>query len=211
MNSPPFVVGIGGTTEPGSSTERALSLALSAAEAYGATVHMIGGTELAALPHYRPRGAPSKAAMDLLSAVRKADGIVFASPGYHGSISGLVKNAIDYLEETAKDSRVYLDGVPVGLVVTAYGWQATGPTLAALRAMVHALRGWPTPLGAAIKCYPGLFVNGECTEPAVATQLQIVGQQVVQFIRARSSFRPVENRRPPNLAMGDELTHSSDP
>ncbi|HEY6923556.1 MAG TPA: NAD(P)H-dependent oxidoreductase [Steroidobacteraceae bacterium] len=209
MNRPPFVVGIGGTTEPGSSTERALSLALLAAEDYGATVHMIGGKELAALPHYRPREIPSKAAMDLLCAVRKADGIIFASPGYHGSISGLVKNAIDYLEETAKDSRVYLDGVPVGLVVTAYGWQATGPTLAALRAMVHALRGWPTPLGAAIKGYPGLFVNGGCTEPAVATQLQIVGQQVVRFIRARSSFGVGDSRLTANLTREDELTHPS--
>jgi len=77
--------------------------------------------------------------------------------------------------------------------------------------MVHALRGWPTPLGAAIKCYPGLFVNGDCTEPAVATQLQIVGQQVVRFIRARSSFGATEVRHPSNLTMEDENTHPSQP
>ena len=68
-----------------------------------------------------------------MEAIRAADGVIIASPRNHGSISGLVKNAIDYVEGTAKDQRVYLDGVPVGLFATAYGWQATGSTLAALR------------------------------------------------------------------------------
>src|SRR3546814_8041656 len=81
---------------------------------------------------------------DLVAAVRDADGLILASPGYHGSISGLVKNAIDYLEETARDRRVYLHGLPVGLIATAFGWQATGGTLLAMRSIVHALRGWPT-------------------------------------------------------------------
>src|SRR3546814_6783254 len=76
---------------------------------------------------------------DLVAAVRDADGLILASPGYHGSISGLVKNAIDYLEETARDRRVYLHGLPVGLIATAFGWQATGGTLLAMRSIVHAL------------------------------------------------------------------------
>ena len=46
--------------------------------------------------------------------------------------------------------RPYLADMPVGLIATAYGWQATGLTIAALRSIVHALRGWPTPFAAAI-------------------------------------------------------------
>jgi FMN reductase len=121
----------------------------------------------------------------MVEAIRKADGIILASPGYHGAISGLVKNAIDYLEETARDSRIYLDGVPVGLIATAYGWQATGSTLAGLRSIVHALRGWPTPLGAAIKVEPGLFEAGLCTSPDVTAQLELVGCQVVELASLR--------------------------
>lgn len=186
MTTNPFIVGIGGTTNAGSSTERALAVALDAARAAGATVRMFDGPSLAALPHYGPGTAvASEVARDLVAAVRAADGLIIASPGYHGSVSGLVKNAIDYLEETSKDARVYLDGLPVGLIVTAYGWQATGSTLSTLRSIVHALRGWPTPLGAAIKAHAGLFTDGACTDPSAAGQLDLVGRQVVEFARLR--------------------------
>ena len=180
----PLIVGIGGTANPGSSTEQALELALAAAERAGADTKLFGGSHLVALPHYLT-GARSTEGELLVEAVRRADGIVVASPGYHGSISGLVKNGLDYLEETAKDARVYLDGVPVGLIVTAYGWQATGSTLATLRSIVHALRGWPTPLGAAINTSGGIFRDGQCTDAAAAGQLDLVGRQVFEFARLR--------------------------
>lgn len=182
------IVGIGGTTAPGSSTEQALQIALRAAEAEGADVTLFDGAALAALPHYSFGAADrSDEARRLVAAVRGAHGLVIASPGYHGSISGLVKNAIDYVEETSKDERVYLDGLPVGLIVTAYGWQATGSTLATLRSIVHALRGWPTPLGAAIRSVGGMFKDGACTDPSAASQLDLVGKQVVEFARLRKA------------------------
>jgi FMN reductase len=182
----PLIVGFGGTANPGSSTEQALKLALAAAESAGAETRLFGSDFLTALPHYMTGAAPP-AALDFVDAVRAADGVIIASPGYHGSISGLVKNAIDYLEETARDERVYLDGIPAGLIATAYGWQATGSTLATLRSIVHALRGWPTPLGAAINSSGGIFRDGICSDPAAANQLNLVGRQVHQFARLRMS------------------------
>ncbi|ODU20716.1 MAG: FMN reductase [Sphingomonas sp. SCN 67-18] len=181
-NRPLSIVGIGGTTVPGSSTEQALALALAAAEAGGAKTMLFGGEALGRLPHYA-RGllADLPEARALVEAVRGADGLVIASPGYHGSVSGLVKNAIDFIEETARDDRVYLDGLPVGLIVTAHGWQAMGSTLATLRSIVHALRGWPTPLGAAIRAADGNFAEG--ADQSALEQLQLVGRQVVEFAR----------------------------
>lgn len=182
----PFIVGIGGTATAGSSTEQALVLALASAEQQGAATRLFDGPFLAALPHYLTEASKaSQDGRDLVDAVRSADGLIIASPGYHGSISGLVKNAIDYLEETAKDSRVYLDGIPVGLIATAYGWQATGSTMATLRSIVHALRGWPTPLGAAINSSGGIFKGGACSDTAATMQLDLVGRQVSEFARLR--------------------------
>ncbi|TVV69759.1 NADPH-dependent FMN reductase [Sphingomonas solaris] len=180
--SKPLIVGIGGTPKPGSTTEQALRLALDAAAAAGADTQLFGGNHLAALPLYLTEGSDTAGA-EMIAAIRKADGIILATPGYHGTISGAVKNAIDYIEETARDARVYLDGLPVGLIVTAYGWQATGSTLATMRSIVHALRGWPTPLGAAINTSGGIFTDGECTDPAAANQLAMVGRQVMTFAR----------------------------
>ena len=46
-----------------------------------------------------------------------------------GGISGLVKNALDYIEDMREDSRVYLDNKPWGCISCAYGWQAAVGTL----------------------------------------------------------------------------------
>lgn len=176
----PLIVGIGGTPNPNSSTEQALELALRAAAQANARTRLIDGRYLMKLPLYLAEGSPG-AGQDLIGAVRAADGLIIASPGYHGSISGAVKNAIDYLEETAKDARPYLDGLPVGLIVTAFGWQATGSILATMRSIVHALRGWPTPLGATINTSRSIFCEGVCSDANAAKQLTLVGRQVAEF------------------------------
>jgi FMN reductase len=176
----PFILGLGGTTSPISSTEVALAISLEAAATAGAETELFGSDRLMALPHYRsdPAGL-NQTGKDLVALVRRADGLILSSPGYHGTVSGLVKNAIDYIEETAVDDRVYLDGLPVGLIVTAYGWQAVGSTLAALRSIVHSLRGWPTPLGVGINASGGMFRDGVCADAGVNEQLKMVAQQVM--------------------------------
>jgi FMN reductase len=179
----PLIVGIGGTTGGGSSTEAALRIALAAAETRGARTLMFGGEAITALPHYDPKSSvrtPGETA--LVAAVREASGLILASPGYHGNVSGVVKNALDLLEETARDTRPYLADLPVGLIATAYGWQATGSTIAALRAIVHAFRGWPTPFAAAVNSRLCRFDEpGAPGDAEVAAQLALVGRQVADF------------------------------
>ena len=187
----PFVVGIGGTTRDASSTERALGFALRGAEAAGARTRLFGGTFLHSLPHYAPEDPErTDAQRELIEAVRAADAIIIATPGYHGGVSGLVKNALDTLEELRADERPYLDGRAVGTVVTAYGWQATGTVLTSLRSIVHALRGWPTPFGAAVNTLETRFETPEtCSDAKVAEQLATVGRQAAEFALAFGSQR----------------------
>jgi FMN reductase len=183
----PLIVGIGGTIRAGSTTETALICSLRSAEALGAEIRLFGGEFLAKLPIFDPRPSdPTPEQLELVEAVRKADGVIVASPGYHGSISGVVKNALDTLEITANDAAPYFHGKPVGAVVTAYGWQATGSTLNALRGIIHAMRGWPTPFGAALNSTAGLFdETGGCRDPKDAWALQTVAEQVMEFARMR--------------------------
>lgn len=174
----PLVVGIGGTLRPDSSTERALDSALESARASGARTVRFGGDALAGLPIYSPtddRRGPRTA--ELIEQARRADGLIVASPGYHASISGLVKNALDYLEDLREDDRPYLTGRAVGCIATGAGWQATVSTLAALRAIVHSLRGWPTPLGATINTTGSAGPDDERSRFQLAT----VGSEVVEF------------------------------
>ncbi len=185
----PLVVGIGGTARPGSTTERALRIALEAAERDSARTACFGGPFLAGLPAYMPH-SPHRGAdvLRLLEAVREADGILLASPGYHGGVSGVVKNALDFLEDLREDERPYLDGRAVGCIVTAFGWQSCTTTLNSMRSIVHALRGWPTPLGATLNTASGLFDDeGACTDAKAALQLQVVARQVARFASANMS------------------------
>jgi len=182
--SAPLVVGIGGTIGAVSSTERALRIALDAAGREGYRTRMFGGDAMVRLPLYNPRATGrTPEEREFVDAVRAASAVIIASPGYHGSISGVVKNALDLLEETARDARPYLADMPVGLIATAYGWQATGSTIAALRSIVHALRGWPTPFAATINTQVTKFDDqGGVTDPAVLDQLNLVGRQVARFV-----------------------------
>lgn len=148
--SAPHIVALGGTLRAESTTGKLLAAALAMAEARGARTTLLTGDAIA-FPHYEPGNAEGNAAIaHYLEALRSADAIIVGSPGYHGTLSGLVKTALDYVELLRGDERVYFDGLPVGLIATAAGWQAAVSTLQALRTITHSLRGWPTPMGLAI-------------------------------------------------------------
>jgi FMN reductase len=184
----PLIVGLGGTIRAGSSTEKALVCALKHAEALGAETRLLGGEFLGGLPIFDPRpGDATAGQIELAEAIRAADGVIVASPGYHGSISGVIKNALDTLELTRSDPNPYLTAKPVGTIITADGWQAAGTTLMALRAIIHALRGWPTPFGAALNAGAGLFDEvGDCKDQKDAWQLTTVAEQVVEFAQMKA-------------------------
>ncbi|WP_019809804.1 NADPH-dependent FMN reductase [Saccharomonospora halophila] len=181
------VLGIGGSLRDGSQSERALRIALAGAQSAGATTRAVTGSALA-LPFYDAAlDQRSPEATALVEAVREADGLVVVSPGYHGALSGLVKNALDYVEDLRSDARPYLDGRGVGLVAVAHGWQAAVTTLDQLRTIAHALRGWPTPLGGAVNSAEVKFdEGGSASDEKVVGNLRMIGRQVAEFALARA-------------------------
>jgi FMN reductase len=178
----PYIVAIGGTLRPNSSTEWAMRHVLSVSQRIGARIKLISGP-LLQLPLYQPENPERGAGARLLVAeLALADGIIIGSPGYHGSISGLVKNALDYAEDLRTDARPYFSGRAVGCIATAGGWPGAINTLSALRDIVHALRGWPTPLGAAINSAESVFDDeGKCLVPRVGQVLDLMAEEVMSF------------------------------
>ena len=181
--SAPLIVGFGGTSRPGSSGELLVAAVLAQAERLGARTQLFGGAALAALPHFAPeRSERTVEQTAFVDAVRAADGIVIATPGYHGGVSGLVKNAIDLLEDLREDKRSYFDGRAVGLIVTAAGWQACGVTLMSMRGIVHAMRGWPTPHGITVNTVAQrAIVQGQVADPGVLESITQQARHVVEF------------------------------
>ena len=118
----------------------------------------------------------------LVEAVRMADGLIISSPGYHGGVSGMLKNALDYLEDLRHDERPYLEGRAVGLIGVAHGWQTAVGTLGQLRDIVHSLRGWPTPLGVAVNDSTRLIgADAADSDPHIVDQLHTLGRQVADM------------------------------
>src|SRR5438552_11928444 len=125
---PVRIVGLGGGLREGSHSLAGLRLALAAAEASGAEIRLIDLNQLP-LPLYRPDltsprdYAPEAAAPieRLLAGARWADGMLWASPSYHGSLSGAVQNALDFLQFLSTDDPTFVYGKVVGAVVPGAG------------------------------------------------------------------------------------------
>lgn len=173
----PLVLGISGAMRFGSANEQALRIALDRVEELGGRTQLIPGSRLI-LPNFDDEVEPQAQAGWMLDAIEEAEGVILCSPSYHGGMSGLLKNALDYLELLSDRPQPYLRGLPVGCIATGDGWQGPNATLLALRQTVHALHGWPTPLGIAQNINDGGL--GDARD-----QLRTMAGQVLEFAQMR--------------------------
>lgn len=176
----PLIVGISGSMRFGTANEQALRVVLDRIDELGGRTQMIVGSRLI-LPNFDDEVEPEAKAQWLLEAVGEAEGIVLSSPSYHGGMTGLLKNALDYLELLAGAPRPYLRDLPVGAIATGDGWQGPNSTLLALRQTIHALQGWPTPLGVAQNLSDGGIGDAR-------PQLRTMAEQLWRFVEARRAL-----------------------
>lgn len=78
-----------------------------------------------------------------------ADLHFWLAPLYHGSIPGVMKNCLDWLEITANRYEPYLTDKTVGLVCWAEGLQAM-QGINTMDAIAKSLRAWPLPFSVPI-------------------------------------------------------------
>lgn len=203
MFRPTHIVGLGGSLQADTTNERAVKAILSEAARLGSTTTLFSGADLD-MPHYDPgSGERSPKAARLVSELLRADAIVLGSPAYHGGVSGLIKNAIDYAEDLRDADRRYFEERPVACVATGGGWQGAAATLSALRAIVHALRGWPIPLGIIINSRDAAVIDAAPRLPDdLVRSLESAAAQLLEFIRDN----PVRPPQPLDPQMG--LTHT---
>ncbi|WP_333764184.1 NAD(P)H-dependent oxidoreductase [Streptomyces sp. IBSBF 2390] len=174
----PHIVLISGSLRPGSTCDRVAEwCALRCAE-QGASARVFTGTEID-FPAYRPGLAGRHAAVTgFLEELRAADGVVLVSPTYHATVSGLLKNALDYVNDIGGPVP-YLQGRAIGTVAVGSAAQGAVSTLTTLRTIGHALRGWPTPVGVAVSRAPEQpATDGGEPAPDVERLTQMVSQVV---------------------------------
>lgn len=176
----PVIVGLGGSLARASTSRAALQKALEGAGAAGAETLLLDLRELD-LPMYDPdRAEPTEAASRLIESCYAADGLLWSSPLYQGTISGALKNALDWLHELGRRDPPYLHDKVIGLISAAGGMQG----LQAINTMefaVRALRGWAVPYVVPIAAASRVFDSeGRIHDEAVERQLTTLGSEVVR-------------------------------
>ncbi len=171
--SDPHIVGLVGSLREESYTRRATRRALDGAKAAGGTVELLDLREYE-LPPFTPDRSDQGDSQQVVDQVDAADAIILGSPMYHGSYSGVLKNALDYcgFEE--------FEGKTVGLLAVS-GGSFPLTTLEHLRSVCRALNSWVLPHQAAIPNVHSAFDAQGFVDEHTASRVDALGQRVVQY------------------------------
>jgi FMN reductase len=174
------IVGLGGSLAEISRSRAALRVALEGAAAAGAETTLLDLRELD-LPMYDPDDEePTAAAAGLIESCYGADGMLWSSPMYQGSISGAFKNALDWLHVLGAREPPFLHDTVIGLISAAGGTQG----LQAINTMefaTRALRGWAVPYVVPVAAAWRVFnQDGQVQDKEVELQLRALGDEVVR-------------------------------
>lgn len=146
MSHTPVIVGLGGSLREKSFSRAGLQTALDLTASEGADAVMLDLRELN-LPMYIPDydigdypAAHHAGIRRLVDEIRRADVLIWASPTYHGAMTGALKNAIDFIEFLSDEPKPYLQERAVGLMAIP-----DRLTFTAMADSVHELRAWLAP------------------------------------------------------------------
>jgi FMN reductase len=172
------IVAIVGSLRESSTTRHALRLATVGAERAGATVEWLELRELD-LPlcdGRRDNASYGPGVRRMLEAVQGADALLVGSPEYHGSMTGVLKNALDLLGEEP------VRGKLVGLLAVARGDAGAMNTLNHLRHVFRWMGAWVLPTQVSVPRAKEAFgADGEPTRGDLGDELGRLGAETVRY------------------------------
>lgn len=172
------IVGIGGSLRPDSTSYQALAVAIQRVEALGATAQIIdlrqmhlpfctGGDDYPGYPDV----------MRLRETVQEADGLILATPEYHGGVSGVLKNALDLM------SFDQLSGKVTGLI-SVLGGPSNSNALNDLRLIMRWVHGWVIPEQIAIgQSWKAFGENGKLLDEKLSQRFDQFAESLVEHSR----------------------------
>ncbi|OLC24087.1 MAG: hypothetical protein AUH71_03315 [Thaumarchaeota archaeon 13_1_40CM_4_48_7] len=168
------VLGVAGSTRRGSYSTQALKIALEHARKQGAEVRLL---EIANMPLYDPNAPASKEVELVAKAVSWADAFIIASPDYHGSMSGALKNFLDHFYEE-------FAGKIFGFIVASHEKGLT--VMDQMRTAVRQCYGWSLPYGVSVNG-PQDFTGGELVNARLSKRMQMMARDLVVYGRLLNS------------------------
>ena len=194
------LVGLGGSLRASSRSRAALAVALDGAAAAGATIELLDLRQLA-LPMFNPEHEADAPVVvrTMIETCYAADGMLWSSPMYNGSVSGSFKNAIDWLHLLGSRDPAYLHDKVVGLISAAGGIQGL-QVINTMDFSVRSLRAWAVPYAVPVSGATATFGDsGAVADDLIESQLRALGAEVVRvaerFARDPALHRPAECQR----------------
>lgn len=169
------VLGVASSMRESSYGTRTLRMVLNAAQKYEAKTRLLDLRRVT-MPMYNPDSSmqSDKEIQKVTNDVNWADAFVLVSPDYHGSMSGSIKNFLDYYwEEFA--------GKIFGYICTSHEKGLT--VLDQMRTAVRQCYGWSLPCSISVNGEVDFDEEGEVTDSILDKRLKMVARDLVVYGR----------------------------
>jgi NAD(P)H-dependent FMN reductase len=194
-DGPAHVVGVSGSLRERSYTRLSLGVALEGVEAAGGTGELLDLRGFDLPPYDADRDSETVGdAAAFTERVRAADAVLLGTPVYHGSYSGVVKNAVDYCGFDE------FEDATVGLLAVA-GGSFPVTALDHLRSVCRALNAWVVPHQVAVPNAASRFDGRELVDDGIRERTRVLGRRVVQYARIEPDPSTFEGDQ--NVGAGD--------
>ena len=165
------ILGVASSMRESSYSTRVLKLALEKAEKRGAETRLLSLRELQ-LPMYHPENNESPELDKITEHVKWADAFVLASPDYHGSMSGVMKNFLDFFwSEFA--------GKTFGYICASHEKGLT--VMDQMRTAVRQCYGWSMPYGVSVNSDQDFDSSGNITSESVLSRIETISRDLVVY------------------------------
>jgi NAD(P)H-dependent FMN reductase len=172
---PMKVLGVASSMRESSYGTRTLRIVLDATQKYEARTRLLD-LRIVTMPMYNPDSSmqSSKEIQKVTDDVNWADAFVLVSPDYHGSMSGSIKNFLDYYwEEFA--------GKIFGYICTSHEKGLT--VLDQMRTAVRQCYGWSLPYSISVNGEDDFNEVGEVINSVLDKRLKMVARDLVVYGR----------------------------
>ncbi len=182
------ITGVCGSLNPNGATRKALATALKGADEYKAetTLLELRDLDLVFYGSVPPEEYPSDV-LQLRKVLKDSQGIILATPEYHGSLTGALKNMLDLMSVEDFETKI------IGLVGVAGGHIGAINSLNTMKTICRNLHCWVLPQEVSIANSAEMFdADGTVRDPALEERLLNIGRQVVKFVSVQQRVQQDE-------------------
>jgi len=165
------ILGVASSMRETSYSTQVLKLALEKAKKNGAKTRILNLRELQ-LPMYHPEQNNSPELDKVTEHVKWADAFILASPDYHGSMSGVMKNFLDFFWSD-------FAGKTFGYICASHEKGLT--VMDQMRTAVRQCYGWSMPYGVSVNSDQDFDKQGNITNENIISRIETLGRDLTAY------------------------------